>query len=61
MLHNSPPLKVGINTLEDARLYYRISGKGPPALNLPRPDESEWLAKNFTIPYATPQEILNAN
>ena len=42
-LHNSPPIKSGISSIDDARLLYRLSCKGEPALSLPRQDDQEWL------------------
>lgn len=65
-MHNSPPVKVGIGKMEDARLLYRISCKGPPALSLPRKDEEAWLRANCSTnsratPYFSPPEIVNVN
>ena len=60
LLHSAPPVKIGISKLEDARLYYRISTKGPPQLTLPRTDTKDWLRENFTSDYTTPQKILEA-
>lgn len=54
-LHNSPPMKVSINSPEDARLMYRLSCKGEPALTLPRMDARAWLAAHITAGYATPE------
>ena len=58
-LHNSPPLKLNINSIDDARLLYRLSYKGEPALPLPRRDSPEWLAAHIAGSYSTPQEIIN--
>jgi alpha-ketoglutarate-dependent taurine dioxygenase len=59
-LHIAPPLKENIQSLDDARLFYRISCKGEPALTLPRRDPSEWLRANITLGYETPAEIIEA-
>merc|ERR1719160_789827 len=56
LLHNAPAVKIGIDKLEDARLYYRIATKGRPELSLPRKDTKEWLLENFTSTYTTPPE-----
>jgi alpha-ketoglutarate-dependent taurine dioxygenase len=58
-LHNSPPIKSNISSIDDARLLYRLSCKGEPALSLPRRDEMEWLAAHVSGGYSTPQEILD--
>ena len=58
-LHNSPPIKMNISEIEDARLLYRLSCKGQPALSLPRRDNPDWLAAHVTGGYSTPQELLN--
>ena len=58
-LHNSPPLKSNINSLDDARLLYRLSCKGEPALSLPRRDPPEWRAAHIPGGYATPPEIID--
>ena len=58
-LHNSPPIKSGIKSIEDARLLYRLSCKSNPALMLPRNDDPEWLDEHISGGYATPQEILD--
>ena len=42
-LHNSPPIKSNITSIDDARLLYRLSCKGEPSLTLPRNDPQEWL------------------
>ena len=57
-LHNSPPIKSNINSLDDARLLYRLSCKGEPALSLPRRDAPEWRAAHIPGGYATPPEII---
>ncbi|MDE2808234.1 MAG: hypothetical protein OXN90_07425, partial [Gemmatimonadota bacterium] len=58
-LHNSPPLKSNINSLDDARLLYRLSCKGEPTLSLPRRDAPEWRAAHIPGGYATPSEIID--
>ncbi len=58
-LHNSPPIKSNISSIDDARLLYRLSCKGEPALSLPRRDEPDWLAAHVAGGYSTPQEILD--
>jgi len=58
-LHNSPPLKSNINAIDDARLLYRLSCKGAPALSLPRHDAPEWLAAHIAGGYTTPSEIID--
>ena len=58
-LHNSPPIKSNINSLDDARLLYRLSCKGEPALSLPRRDAPEWRAAHIPGGYATPAEIID--
>lgn len=59
LLHCSPSVKIGIGSLEDARLFYRLSAKGPPALTLPRTDDQSWIDANVVPPYRTPPEIMN--
>lgn len=58
-LHNSPPMKSNITAIEDARLLYRLSCKGEPALSLPRQDDPDWLAEHVNGCYVTPKEILD--
>jgi alpha-ketoglutarate-dependent taurine dioxygenase len=58
-LHNSPPIKFNISSIDDARLLYRLSCKGEPALSLPRQDKTEWLAAHVPGSYSTPQEIID--
>jgi len=50
-LHTAPPHKKVINDPKDARLMYRISCKGPPSYELPRHDDTDWLAANITAGY----------
>ena len=59
-LHNSPPIKTGIDDVADARLLYRLSCKGSPALRLPRRDLPEWLAAHIPGGYATPDGMMAA-
>jgi alpha-ketoglutarate-dependent taurine dioxygenase len=58
-LHNSPPVKFNISSIDDARLLYRLSCKGEPALSLPRQDTTEWLAAHVPGSYSTPHEIID--
>ena len=58
-LHNSPPIKVNISAIDDARLLYRLSCKGKPALSLPRRDDQAWLDTHIAGGYVTPPEILD--
>ena len=58
-LHNSPPIKTNIDSVDDARLLYRLSCKGEPALSLPRNDTPEWLKTHIAGGYTTPAEIIN--
>ena len=60
-LHNTPLLKSNIDSLDDARLLYRLSCKGEPALTLPRRDPPEWVAANVTGAYSTPAAIFEMN
>lgn len=57
-LHNSPPMKVDVDDVGDARLLYRLSCKGEPALALPRQDTSEWLKQHVAGGYRTPDAII---
>ena len=58
-LHNSPPIKSNINSIDDARLLYRLSCKGESALTLPREDAPEWLAAHIAGAYTTPADIID--
>ena len=60
-LHNSPPMKVNVDDVEDARLLYRLSCKGEPALTLPRTDPAEWLAAHVPGGYRTPSSIIRGD
>ena len=57
-LHNSPPIKANIKSLDDTRLLYRLSCKGESALSLPRCDTPEWLRAHIAGGYTTPPEII---
>jgi hypothetical protein len=56
-LHNSPPSMRNITSIDDARLMYRLSCKGEPALMLPRQDDSDWLDRH-AIGYRSSPEIF---
>jgi len=58
-LHNSPPSKGNIDSIEDARLLYRLSCKGKSTLTLPRHDPEDWLKTHVPGGYTTPPEIIN--
>lgn len=60
MVHNSPPMKTNIASLEDARVMYRISCKGDPVFELPRSDPVQWLNENVYPVYKTPFAIETA-
>ena len=57
-IHVSPPMKENIQSLDDARLFYRISCKGEPALTLPRHDPPEWVGEHIFLEYTTPAEVI---
>ena len=57
-LHVAPPSKENIQSLDDARLLYRISCKGEPALTLPRNDPPEWIREHIFLEYTTPGDVL---
>jgi alpha-ketoglutarate-dependent taurine dioxygenase len=57
-LHNSPPIKTGVDKIEDARLMYRVSCKGKPSLALPRNDEFSWISENIPGNYRSPEAIV---
>ena len=59
-LHVAPPSKDNIQSLDDARLLYRISCKGEPALTLPRNDTPEWVGEHIFLEYTTPREVVEA-
>eukprot|EP00935_MAST-01C_sp_MAST-1C-sp1_P001817 g1817.t1 len=54
LVHAAPPIKVEVDALEDARLYYRLSTKGPPSLRLPRADSPDWVARHVPFRYQSP-------
>jgi alpha-ketoglutarate-dependent taurine dioxygenase len=58
-LHNAPPVKSNITSVDDARLLYRLSCKGDPALELPRQDDTEWIEANINGGYRTSPSIIN--
>ena len=53
------PIIPMINSIDDARLLYRLSCKGEPALKLPRQDCPSWLESHIPGGYTTPAEIIN--
>ena len=57
-IHVAPPIKENIQSLDDARLFYRISCKGEPALTLPRRDPPEWVEEHIFLGYTTPREVI---
>ena len=57
-LHTSPPIKIGVNRSEDARLLYRLSCKGAPSLNLPRNDDPTWIMDHIAGGYRSPESIV---
>ncbi|MBN4083113.1 TauD/TfdA family dioxygenase [bacterium AH-315-B06] len=59
-LHNSPPIKTNINTVDDARMLCRLSCKGGPSLVLPRDDDPSWIAAHITGGYRSPESIVGA-
>ncbi len=59
-IHVSPPMKENIQSLDDTRLFYRISCKGEPALTLPRHDPPEWVGEHIFLEYTTPEEVIQA-
>ena len=60
-IHVAPPTLENIQSLEDARLFYRISCKGEPSLTLPRHDSPEWINEHIFLGYTTPQEVIEAH
>ena len=50
-----PPLKHN-----DARLFYRLSRKGPPCLSLPRNDEEAWLQQHVYAGYRSPDSVISS-
>ncbi|MDA0664164.1 MAG: TauD/TfdA family dioxygenase, partial [Proteobacteria bacterium] len=59
-LHSSPPIRTAVGRKADARLLYRLSCKGEPALTLPRRDDPAWIAANVTGGYRSPAAITGA-
>ncbi|MDE0179212.1 MAG: TauD/TfdA family dioxygenase [Gammaproteobacteria bacterium] len=57
-IHVAPPIKENIQSIDDARLFYRISCKGEPALTLPRRDPPEWIEEHIFLGYTTPPEVI---
>ena len=57
-IHVAPPIKENIQSIDDARLFYRISCKGEPALTLPRRDPPEWIEEHIFLGYRTPREAI---
>jgi alpha-ketoglutarate-dependent taurine dioxygenase len=57
-LHAVPPIISGADSLEDARLMYRLSTKGEPSLTLPRMDPQAWLDEHVALGYTTPPEVV---
>lgn len=57
-LHNTPPLKANISSLDDARLLYRLSCKGDPVPSLPRQDRQDWLDEHIPGGYSTPVDMI---
>jgi hypothetical protein len=57
-MHNAPPSRQGARNRGDARLMYRVSCKGPPALTLPRADHPAWLAAHVATGYTTGHGVL---
>ncbi|MCY3622957.1 MAG: TauD/TfdA family dioxygenase [Gammaproteobacteria bacterium] len=57
-IHVAPPIKENIQSIDDARLFYRISCKGEPALTLPRRDPPEWIEEHIFLGYTTPREVI---
>lgn len=59
-IHVAAPIKENIQSIDDARLFYRISCKGEPALTLPRRDPPEWIEEHIFLGYTTPREVIEA-
>ena len=59
-IHVAPPIKENIQSIDDARLLYRISCKGEPTLTLPRRDSPEWIEEHIFLGYTTPGEVIEA-
>lgn len=59
-IHVAPPIKENIQSVDDARLFYRISCKGEPALTLPRRDSPQWIDEHILLGYTTPREVTES-
>ena len=59
-IHVAPPIKENIQSIDDARLFYRISCKGEPALTLPRSDPLDWIDEHIFLGYTTPRAVIEA-
>ena len=59
-IHVAPPIKENIQSIDDARLLYRISCKGEPTLTLPRRDSPEWIEEHIFLGYTIPGEVIEA-
>ena len=57
-LHNSPPCMSNIESIDDARLMYRLSCKGEPMLHLPRMDDPDWLEEHIAGGYTSDTSIF---
>ena len=55
-LHAVPPIKSDVNSIEDARLMFRLSCKGEPCYSLPRDDDKLWVDEHIAASYRTPIE-----
>ena len=60
-IHVGPPIKENVQSIDDARLFYRISCKGEPTLTLPRRDSSDWIDEHVFLGYTTPAEVVEVN
>ena len=58
-LHAVPPIKSNVDSIDDARLMYRLSTKGEPCYDLPRRDDEGWLAANVATGYTTDLATVN--
>lgn len=59
-IHVAAPILENIQSMDDARLLYRISCKGDPSLTLPRRDSPEWINEHIFLGYTTPREVIEA-
>ena len=60
-IHIAAPILENVQSMEDARLLYRISCKGEPSLTLPRRDSREWIDEHIFLGYTTPREVIEAH